>query len=535
MKKKIISIAISASMLFSACPVFASTISDIGIIGGADRPTKIYVTNDVPSSSYTAPEALYSPELMERYGIEGSASIYYNSQYLEPAIIIGSRTMLPFRSFLEAVGATVSYDDATRYASAVRNDTTVGFCLDSEIITITDEAGSREIVMDVLPVIIEGHSYVPIRFLSEAFDMQVGWSGYEQTALISDREKYLETLRENCPNISKLFGLSMNAPENSKTDLSGKADFSLDASTYVWYDNEDGTTTKEAIESDTLNLNASLDISSYTSGANSEADSAFSLSYKDSDGNTIDLKESSVDIITKDNVFYIKTDIIDKLAKSGIDVGGMEEYISKDTWYKLSVDNLVAFLSSYTGEAVNPEMFNTTSSTQYTDADMFFEAMLDSYSEIELTDTYDVDTVTTAVYVITMVDRLFKIEQTADHSYDVSFSLTTDELYRIVEDYLRANDERELGYNLSEEELKEVMEEAKHELNGFTFNITFSVKIENGYTVAENAVFDISYKADDGSLDMDVTLTSVTDPNVTAKEIPAPEDSIDIFKVLYGI
>lgn len=93
-------------------------------------------------------------EVAEKYGIEGAASIYYNSQYLDPAIIINSRTMLPFRDFLEAIGAKVDYDENTKTVTAVRNETEIRFSIGSDKIYIKNDLGEKEITMDVAPVVI---------------------------------------------------------------------------------------------------------------------------------------------------------------------------------------------------------------------------------------------------------------------------------------------------------------------------------------------------------------------------------------------
>lgn len=148
MKKKLISLIAVAALTLCALPASAAE-PETGVIGGADGPTDVYIGGQIPTV-----EMPFSAEVAEKYGIEGAASIYYNSQYLDPAIIINSRTMLPFRDFLEAIGAKVDYDENTKTVTAVRNETEIRFSIGSDKIYIKNDLGEKEITMDVAPVVI---------------------------------------------------------------------------------------------------------------------------------------------------------------------------------------------------------------------------------------------------------------------------------------------------------------------------------------------------------------------------------------------
>ncbi|MBS3985495.1 MAG: copper amine oxidase N-terminal domain-containing protein, partial [Selenomonadales bacterium] len=53
--------------------------------------------------------------------------VMFNGQYMNldvPPVIQGGRTLVPFRAIFEALGATVSWNDATRTATGPRGTTT---------------------------------------------------------------------------------------------------------------------------------------------------------------------------------------------------------------------------------------------------------------------------------------------------------------------------------------------------------------------------------------------------------------------------
>ena len=98
---------------------------------------------------------------------------------VQPTIIDG-RTMVPMRAIFEALGANVEWNGTTRTITATRGDMVV-------ISTIGDRTmivNGQRIIMDVAPVIIDGRTLVPVRFVSEAFGCDVEWDGSTRTVYI---------------------------------------------------------------------------------------------------------------------------------------------------------------------------------------------------------------------------------------------------------------------------------------------------------------------------------------------------------------
>ena len=87
------------------------------------------------------------------------------------------RVMIPFRAVLEDMGATVEYDDSQRLVTATKGETQIKFTLMDDAIYINNNGVDSTITMDVPMIIVEGRTLVPIRFMSNALGMQVGWDG----------------------------------------------------------------------------------------------------------------------------------------------------------------------------------------------------------------------------------------------------------------------------------------------------------------------------------------------------------------------
>lgn len=118
---------------------------------------------------------------------------------------INDRVMLPFRAVLEGMGATVNYEDASRLVTASRGNITLTFTLEDDTIYINNNGVNSELKLDVPMIIKNDRTLVPIRFISNALGMQVGWEGDYNTVLIIDDAAYQNDIAENAPNVTKVL------------------------------------------------------------------------------------------------------------------------------------------------------------------------------------------------------------------------------------------------------------------------------------------------------------------------------------------
>jgi hypothetical protein len=98
---------------------------------------------------------------------------------LEPQIVSGS-TMVPWRYISEQLGFTVGYEAATKKITAKKNGTTV-------IMTVGQKAAfinGNPVTMTVAPMVKNGTTLVPLRFVSESINAKVDWLKQYQTATV---------------------------------------------------------------------------------------------------------------------------------------------------------------------------------------------------------------------------------------------------------------------------------------------------------------------------------------------------------------
>ncbi len=115
---------------------------------------------------------------------EGDIQVYIDNEpvvFDVPPQLINDRTMVPMRAIFEQLGATVTWDDATKTATGTTETTVVTVTINSTTITINGVAQT----MDVAPQIVDSRTLVPVRFISEAFACTVEWDGVNRIVYIS--------------------------------------------------------------------------------------------------------------------------------------------------------------------------------------------------------------------------------------------------------------------------------------------------------------------------------------------------------------
>ncbi len=113
------------------------------------------------------------PEIAVR--VDGN-KVYFDQL---PAIV-NDRTLVPLRAIFEALGATVSWDGATRTVTGVKGDIKVNLTIDSDQLYVN---GTPKTI-DVPAMIINDRTMVPARAISEALGCFVDWDAAIRTVKI---------------------------------------------------------------------------------------------------------------------------------------------------------------------------------------------------------------------------------------------------------------------------------------------------------------------------------------------------------------
>ncbi len=95
----------------------------------------------------------------------------YPVSFDQQPIIENGRTLVPLRGIFEALGASVDWDNATQTVTAQRAETRISLQIGSQKMLVNGE----EKTLDVPAKLINGHTLVPARAISEAFGCDVQW------------------------------------------------------------------------------------------------------------------------------------------------------------------------------------------------------------------------------------------------------------------------------------------------------------------------------------------------------------------------
>lgn len=115
---------------------------------------------------------------------DAEISVYLDGTKIEFDVkpqIINNRTMVPIRAIFEKMGAIVDWDQSTSTAISTKNDTVVRMTVDSTNMYVNDQL----VQMDVSPVVIDGRTLAPARFVAEAFGATVDWDQINSAVIIS--------------------------------------------------------------------------------------------------------------------------------------------------------------------------------------------------------------------------------------------------------------------------------------------------------------------------------------------------------------
>lgn len=97
-------------------------------------------------------------------------------------MISGERTLVPIRAVVEALGGSVEWNEAEREVVLTMNSDVISLTIDSDAAYLNGE----EHILDTAPVVINGRTMLPIRFIAESFGLSVDWYEAEQSITIAD-------------------------------------------------------------------------------------------------------------------------------------------------------------------------------------------------------------------------------------------------------------------------------------------------------------------------------------------------------------
>lgn len=290
------------------------------------------------SASVTSFASGFTASMETASANKDAIDIIYNGQLMtyKDAVpeIINDRTMLPFRIALENMGAEVNYEDATRLVTASLNGKTITFTLEDSVIYIDDNGQKSQVTLDTPMVIKNDRTLVPIRFISSALGMQIGWDGDTKTVLIVDGDTYMKEFEKSAPNLMSLADKAMPEYNTESVEVAMKlnmeqGDEKMNMSLGLAGDG------KKADDVESVSCKLSLDLGDMVEGLEP-------------------IKDAAVDAVLANSKIYFKTDLIEQLAKSAKDnatLNFVAEVINGTDWFYIDIEKLFDQMA-----ALSPEM-----------------------------------------------------------------------------------------------------------------------------------------------------------------------------------
>ena len=124
--------------------------------------------------------------------------------------IINGRTMVPIRAIFEKMGATVEWDGNTSTAICTKGDTVVKMTVNSMDMYINNQVTK----MDISPVVIDGRTLAPARYVAEAFGADVQWSQKNNTVVICSKDVYAYADYPDIPDLGRCYNIPLLSETN---------------------------------------------------------------------------------------------------------------------------------------------------------------------------------------------------------------------------------------------------------------------------------------------------------------------------------
>ena len=112
------------------------------------------------------------------------------------AQIINSRTMVPLRKIFEILGCEIEWNGATRTVNAKKGSKEIILQINNNVATKIENGIREKILLDTAPTIVNDRTMVPLRFIAESLDKQVGWDNSARTAIIIDYDYFANLIKQ---------------------------------------------------------------------------------------------------------------------------------------------------------------------------------------------------------------------------------------------------------------------------------------------------------------------------------------------------
>jgi len=182
------SVAAGGSMTFRFVPGTGYRVAQV-IVDGASVPAAQSYTFTNVSADHSL-EVAFARDTSKRLVLAiGSTTLWLDDGSMvrlevAPAII-NSRTFLPLRAIVDAIGGSIAWDAAARKVTVMRKGRTVMMWIGSGTAQVDGQKVSIDADPKVVPVIVSGRTLLPLRFVAEALGLDVQWDATTKKVTIT--------------------------------------------------------------------------------------------------------------------------------------------------------------------------------------------------------------------------------------------------------------------------------------------------------------------------------------------------------------
>ena len=197
MKKKILAGLLSTVMTFGACTIVGFTDTRSPHVNTSpDSGSCEVITVNVNPNGYNENYEIWKAINELKKSINGEQDntqeeadsdeikVTVNGEKIifdVPPQLINNCTMVPLRKIFEAIGADVLWDGATQTVTATKGDQKITATINNTNAYVNGALKT----LNVPPVIIEGRTLVPVRFIATALGANVEWNSKTNTVVIN--------------------------------------------------------------------------------------------------------------------------------------------------------------------------------------------------------------------------------------------------------------------------------------------------------------------------------------------------------------
>ena len=124
---------------------------------------------------------------------ENNINVILNGNNLvfdQSPIIENGRTLVPMRTIFESMGATIEWNEETQSVFGKKGNNNFKLQIGNNKAYHND----TEITLDVAPVILNGRTLVPVRFVAESLNAKVDWDEINNSVVIVETKDVIEEI-----------------------------------------------------------------------------------------------------------------------------------------------------------------------------------------------------------------------------------------------------------------------------------------------------------------------------------------------------